>query len=204
MCGFFNSKVASEGIHLQFLPFVVLPLPFSILQFAITAAIITVCTMGTLFQYSDKTLVFVYFFLFGLSGIMLLSLISTFSHEQNRLWQLELLLFLEPFSLIIRSMTKLFLLSKKSRRNFASSVLSANKKITSAKLSLWSEIAPVIPPASLSVNNICKSIMFACATCRIQLQMQVCARKVRETATFIAVIWGHLSNGSKLSLPQKH
>ncbi|KAJ0429956.1 hypothetical protein HanHA300_Chr17g0663361 [Helianthus annuus] len=79
------------------------------LQFAITAAIITVCTMGTLFQYSDKTLVFVYFFLFGLSGIMLLSLISTFSHEQNRLWQLELLLFLEPFSLIIRSMTKLFL-----------------------------------------------------------------------------------------------
>ncbi|MFS7932641.1 hypothetical protein Hanom_Chr04g00370331 [Helianthus anomalus] len=48
------------------------------LQFAITAAIITVCTMGTLFQYSDKTLVFVYFFMFGLSGIMLSSLISTF------------------------------------------------------------------------------------------------------------------------------
>ncbi|XP_035842736.1 uncharacterized protein LOC110921338 isoform X8 [Helianthus annuus] len=141
MCGFFNSKVASEGIHLQFLPFVVLPLPFSILQ---------LCFMMIM-------------------GIWIQGLVS-----------------------------------KKSRRNFASSVLSANKKITSAKLSLWSEIAPVIPPASLSVNNICKSIMFACATCRIQLQMQVCARKVRETATFIAVIWGHLSNGSKLSLPQKH
>ncbi|KAF5801588.1 hypothetical protein HanXRQr2_Chr06g0249811 [Helianthus annuus] len=29
-------------------------------------------------------------------------------------------------------------------------------------------------------------IMFACATCRRQLQMQFCATKVRETATFIA------------------
>ncbi|KAI7740196.1 hypothetical protein M8C21_031110, partial [Ambrosia artemisiifolia] len=48
------------------------------LQFAITAAIITVCTMGTLFQYSDKSLVFMYFFLFGLSAIMLSFLISTF------------------------------------------------------------------------------------------------------------------------------
>ncbi|KAJ0911064.1 hypothetical protein HanRHA438_Chr06g0259131 [Helianthus annuus] len=65
------------------------------------------------------------------------------------------------------------LVSKKSRRNFAPSVLSANKKITSAKLSLWSEIAPVIPPASLSVS-------------KRQLQMQFCATKVRETATFIA------------------
>ncbi|KAL1813550.1 hypothetical protein ACET3Z_023615 [Daucus carota] len=47
-------------------------------QFAISAGIITLCTMGTLFKYSDKSLVFMYFFLFGLSAIMLSFLISTF------------------------------------------------------------------------------------------------------------------------------
>lgn len=47
-------------------------------QFAVSAGIITICTMGTLFKYSDKTLVFMYFFLFGLSAIMLSFLISTF------------------------------------------------------------------------------------------------------------------------------
>lgn len=34
--------------------------------------------MGTLFKYSDKSLVFTYFFSFGLSSIMLSFLISTF------------------------------------------------------------------------------------------------------------------------------
>lgn len=34
--------------------------------------------MGSLFKYSDKTLVFTYFFLFGLSAITLSFLISTF------------------------------------------------------------------------------------------------------------------------------
>lgn len=53
-------------------------MPFVSMQFAISAGIITICTMGTLFKYSDKTLVFVYFFLFGLSAIMLSFLISTF------------------------------------------------------------------------------------------------------------------------------
>ncbi|RVW16547.1 ABC transporter A family member 1 [Vitis vinifera] len=48
------------------------------LQFAVTSGIITACTMDTLFQYSDKSLVFIYFFLFGLSAIMLSFLISTF------------------------------------------------------------------------------------------------------------------------------
>ncbi|KAJ9543250.1 hypothetical protein OSB04_022957 [Centaurea solstitialis] len=48
------------------------------LQFAVSSGIITVCTMGTLFKYSDKSLVFMYFFLFGLSAIMLSFLISTF------------------------------------------------------------------------------------------------------------------------------
>lgn len=47
-------------------------------QFAITSAIVTVCTMRSLFMYSDKSVVFVYFFLFGLSSIMLSFLISTF------------------------------------------------------------------------------------------------------------------------------
>ncbi|CAI9099895.1 OLC1v1036780C1 [Oldenlandia corymbosa var. corymbosa] len=48
------------------------------LQFAISSAIITLCTMNSLFKYSDKSLVFVYFFAFGLSSIMLSFLISTF------------------------------------------------------------------------------------------------------------------------------
>ncbi|CAL5423286.1 unnamed protein product [Camellia sinensis] len=48
------------------------------LQFAISSVIITLCTIGTLFEYSDKSVVFVYFFLFGLSAIMLSFLISTF------------------------------------------------------------------------------------------------------------------------------
>ncbi|KAL0844738.1 hypothetical protein Bca101_017984 [Brassica carinata] len=48
------------------------------LQFALCAGIITACTMGSLFKYSDTTLVFTYFFLFGVSAIMLSFLISTF------------------------------------------------------------------------------------------------------------------------------
>lgn len=48
------------------------------MQFAISSGIITLCTMSTLFQYSDKSVVFIYFFLFGLSAIMLSFLISTF------------------------------------------------------------------------------------------------------------------------------
>ncbi|PQP94895.1 ABC transporter A family member 1 isoform X2 [Prunus yedoensis var. nudiflora] len=48
------------------------------LQFAVSSAIITVCTMDNLFKYSDKTVVFIYFFFFGLSAIMLSFLISTF------------------------------------------------------------------------------------------------------------------------------
>ncbi|KAF7819038.1 ABC transporter A family member 1 isoform X1 [Senna tora] len=48
------------------------------LQFAISSGIITACTMDNLFKYSDKTLVFAYFFLFGLSAIMLSFFISTF------------------------------------------------------------------------------------------------------------------------------
>ncbi|XP_024027117.1 ABC transporter A family member 1 [Morus notabilis] len=47
-------------------------------QFAISSAIIVVCTMDNLFKYSDKSLVFTYFFLFGLSAITLAFVISTF------------------------------------------------------------------------------------------------------------------------------
>lgn len=38
----------------------------------------TACTMGSIFKYSDKSVVFLYFFSFGLSAIMLSFLISTF------------------------------------------------------------------------------------------------------------------------------
>lgn len=48
------------------------------LQFGISSGIITLCTMDNLFKYSNKSLVFVYFFTFGLSAIMLSFLISTF------------------------------------------------------------------------------------------------------------------------------
>ncbi|KAH7557236.1 hypothetical protein JRO89_XS11G0080800 [Xanthoceras sorbifolium] len=49
-----------------------------LLQFAVSSGIITVCTMGSLFKYSDKSVVFAYFFSFGLSAITLSFLISTF------------------------------------------------------------------------------------------------------------------------------
>ncbi|GAB4843869.1 Phospholipid-transporting ATPase abca1 [Ancistrocladus abbreviatus] len=48
------------------------------LQFAVSSGIITVCTMNSLFKYSDKSVVFTYFFLFGLSAMMLSFVISTF------------------------------------------------------------------------------------------------------------------------------
>ncbi|XP_048226165.1 ABC transporter A family member 1 isoform X2 [Ricinus communis] len=47
-------------------------------QFALSSGIITACTMDNLFYYSDKSVVFVYFFSFGLSAIMLSFFISTF------------------------------------------------------------------------------------------------------------------------------
>lgn len=49
-----------------------------LMQFAISSAIITASTMNSLFLYSDKSLVFTYFFVFSLSAIMLCFLISTF------------------------------------------------------------------------------------------------------------------------------
>ncbi|KAL8128675.1 hypothetical protein V2J09_017830 [Rumex salicifolius] len=49
-----------------------------IIQFAVSSGALTLCTMGSLFKYSDKSVVFMYFFVFGLSAIMLSFLISTF------------------------------------------------------------------------------------------------------------------------------
>ncbi|GAB2295549.1 Phospholipid-transporting ATPase abca1 [Dionaea muscipula] len=49
-----------------------------IIQFAVTSGIITLCTIDSLFKYSDKSVVFTYFFLFGLSAIMLSFVISAF------------------------------------------------------------------------------------------------------------------------------
>ncbi|KAL0383532.1 UNVERIFIED_CONTAM: ABC transporter A family member 1 [Sesamum calycinum] len=70
---------------------------FSLSQFAVSSGIITLCTMGTLFKYSDKSLVFVYFFCFGLSSIMLSFLISTFFTRAKTAVAVGTLAFLAAF-----------------------------------------------------------------------------------------------------------
>lgn len=78
---FEKEQKIKEGLYMMGLKDEIFHLSWFItysLQFAISSGIITVCTMGTLFKYSDKTLVFMYFFSFGLSAIMLSFLISTF------------------------------------------------------------------------------------------------------------------------------
>ncbi|XP_076938168.1 ABC transporter A family member 1-like, partial [Bidens hawaiensis] len=78
---FEKEQKIKEGLYMMGLKDEIFHLSWFItyaLQFAISSAIITVCTMNTLFKYSDKSLVFMYFFLFGLSAIMLSFLISTF------------------------------------------------------------------------------------------------------------------------------
>lgn len=70
-----------EGLHMMGLKDHVFYLSWFItyaIQFAVSAAIITICTMNSIFQYSDKSVVFTYFFIFGLSAIMLSFLITTF------------------------------------------------------------------------------------------------------------------------------
>lgn len=62
-----------------------------------SSVIITVCTMGTLFKYSDKSLVFVYFFCFGLSSITLSFLISTFFTRAKTAVAVGTLAFLAAF-----------------------------------------------------------------------------------------------------------
>ncbi|KAL5708093.1 Phospholipid-transporting ATPase abca1 [Ranunculus cassubicifolius] len=78
---FEKEKKIREGLYMMGLTDEIFYLSWFItysIQFAISSAIVTVCTMGSLFKYSDKSVVFVYFFLFGLSAIMLSFLISTF------------------------------------------------------------------------------------------------------------------------------
>ncbi|CAI9301359.1 unnamed protein product [Lactuca saligna] len=78
---FEKEQKIKEGLYMMGLKDEIFHLSWFItyaLQFAISSGIITVCTMGTLFKYSDKSLVFMYFFVFGLSAIMLSFLISTF------------------------------------------------------------------------------------------------------------------------------
>ncbi|XP_052174030.1 ABC transporter A family member 1 isoform X3 [Diospyros lotus] len=66
-------------------------------QFAISSGIITLFTMTTLFQHSDKSVVFTYFFLFGLSAIMLSFLISTFFRRAKTAVAVGTLSFLGAF-----------------------------------------------------------------------------------------------------------
>lgn len=67
------------------------------LQFAFTSGIITLSTMSSLFKYSDKSLVFVYFFSFGLSAIMLSFLIATFFTRAKTAVAVGTLAFLAAF-----------------------------------------------------------------------------------------------------------
>ncbi|XP_068659362.1 ABC transporter A family member 1 isoform X2 [Aristolochia californica] len=78
---FEKEQKIKEGLHMMGLRDETFYLSWLItysVQFAISSAIITVCSMGSLFMYSDKSVVFIYFFSFGLSAIMLSFLISTF------------------------------------------------------------------------------------------------------------------------------
>ncbi|PRQ44758.1 putative ABC transporter, P-loop containing nucleoside triphosphate hydrolase [Rosa chinensis] len=67
------------------------------LQFAVSSLIITVCTMDNLFKYSDKSVVFIYFFFFGISAIMLSFLISTFFERAKTAVAVGTLAFLGAF-----------------------------------------------------------------------------------------------------------
>ncbi|KAB1222272.1 ABC transporter A family member 1 [Morella rubra] len=78
---FEKEQKIKEGLHMMGLKDGIFHLSWFIayaLQFAISSGVITVCTMDTLFKYSDKSVVFFYFFTFSLSAIMLSFFISTF------------------------------------------------------------------------------------------------------------------------------
>ncbi|KAF9597369.1 hypothetical protein IFM89_017715 [Coptis chinensis] len=78
---FEKEKKIREGLYMMGLKDEIFHLSWFItyaIQFAVSSAIITVCTMGSLFKYSNESVVFVYFFFFGLSTVMLSFLISTF------------------------------------------------------------------------------------------------------------------------------
>ncbi|XP_011653436.1 ABC transporter A family member 1 isoform X3 [Cucumis sativus] len=88
-------------------------------QFSISAGIITLCTMHNLFKYSDKTVVFIYFFSFGLSAIMFSFLISTFFNRAKTAVAVGTLSFLgayfpyytvndETVSMIVKTTASLF------------------------------------------------------------------------------------------------
>uniref|UniRef100_A0A2P2LAL7 ABC transporter A family member 1 isoform X1 n=1 Tax=Rhizophora mucronata TaxID=61149 RepID=A0A2P2LAL7_RHIMU len=77
----FQEQKIREGLYMMGLKDGIFYLSWFIayaIQFAITSGIITACTMNSLFKYSDKSVVFVYFLSFGLSAIMLSFLITTF------------------------------------------------------------------------------------------------------------------------------
>lgn len=78
---FEKEQKIKEGLYMMGLKDSIFHLSWFItyaLQFAISAGVITACTMDNIFKYSDKTLVFAYFFVFGLSAITLSFFISTF------------------------------------------------------------------------------------------------------------------------------
>nr|GEW36328.1 ABC transporter A family member 1 isoform X1 [Tanacetum cinerariifolium] len=97
---FEKEQKIKEGLYMMGLKEEIFHLSWFItyaLQFAISSGIITICTMGTLFKYSDKSLVFMYFFVFGLSAIMLSFLISTFFTRAKSAVSVGTLAFLGAF-----------------------------------------------------------------------------------------------------------
>ncbi|XP_028556093.1 ABC transporter A family member 1 [Dendrobium catenatum] len=97
---FEKEQKIKEGLQMMGLPNKIFYLSWFItytLQFAISSAIITASTMNNLFMYSDKSLVFVYFFLFSLSAIMLSFLISTFFSRSKTAVAVGTLSFLSAF-----------------------------------------------------------------------------------------------------------
>ncbi|KAG0463337.1 hypothetical protein HPP92_019406 [Vanilla planifolia] len=97
---FEKEQKIKEGLQMMGLKSVIFYLSWFItylLQFAISSAIITASTMNSLFLYSDKSLVFVYFFSFSLSAIMLSFLISTFFNRAKTAVAVGTLSFLGAF-----------------------------------------------------------------------------------------------------------
>jgi ATP-binding cassette subfamily A (ABC1) protein 3 len=70
---------------------------FRVSQFGVTSALITVVTWSSLFAHSDKSVVFAYFFVFGLSSIGLCFFLSTFFSRARTAASVGALTFLGAF-----------------------------------------------------------------------------------------------------------
>ncbi|KAG0463372.1 hypothetical protein HPP92_019441 [Vanilla planifolia] len=139
---FEKEQKIKEGLQMMGLKSVIFYLSWFItylLQFAISSAIITASTMNSLFLYSDKSLVFVYFFSFSLSAIMLSFLISTFFNRAKTAVAVGTLSFLGAFLPIIQLMIRLF--------QSISIILFAVSR-------LWKILASLLSPAAFALGTV--------------------------------------------------